>query len=251
VLAVLAMSAAGCSPDGAASGGSGGADSTTSSTREASSTTSTSESTSSTVAAPSADATSTTATTIAAFRSSVSTVTAADLGASWHPGCPVEPAGLRAIDLTYWGDDDQAHEGRLIVANDEVEHVVEAFRLLYEGRFPIHRLEPVDHFGADDEASMRANNTSAFNCRTVAGTSRWSEHAFGRAVDLNPLVNPYVRQGSVDPPEGAAYADRSRTDPGLIHDGDVAVMAFAAQGWGWGGHWRSGQDHQHFSASGR
>jgi hypothetical protein len=97
---------------------------------------------------------------------------------------------------------------------------------------------------------MRANNTSGYNCRTVAGSSKLSQHALGRAIDINPLVNPYVKGGTVDPPEGAPWADRSRNDPGMIKAGDAVVRAFARQGWGWGGAWSSGQDYQHFSASG-
>src|SRR3546814_13809066 len=93
---------------------------------------------------------------------------------------------------------------------------------------------------------MRANNTSAFNCRYVAGTTKWSEHSYGRAFDINPLHNPYVRNGSVDPPEGATWADRSRRDPGMIHPDDAVVRAFAAQGWAWGGYWSSGQAYPHF-----
>ena len=109
---------------------------------------------------------------------------------------------------------------------------------------------PIDAYGGDDQASMRANNTSGFNCRYVSGTSRLSQHALGLAVDVNPLVNPYVTGAAVDPPEGAPYADRSRDDPGMIHAGDAVVQAFAAQGWKWGGYWSSGKDYQHFSSSG-
>lgn len=185
------------------------------------------------------------------FASSVEAVTAEQLGSSWRAGCPVGPDGLRAVNVSHWGYDGAVHGGRVIVAAAEADRMVAAFRALYDARFPVQQVVPVDRFGGDDQASMRANNTSAFNCRYVAGTTRWSEHAFGRAIDVNPLVNPYVKGGTVDPPEGAPYADRSRTDPGMIHAGDAAVQAFAAQGWGWGGYWSSGQDYQHFSASGR
>jgi hypothetical protein len=99
---------------------------------------------------------------------------------------------------------------------------------------------------------MAANNTSAFNCRFVSGTARWSEHAYGRAIDINPVQNPYVSSsGRASPPAGAAYVDRSRRAPGMIHAGDAVVRAFAAVGWGWGGSWRGVKDYQHFSASGR
>lgn len=184
------------------------------------------------------------------YQSSVSTVTAEQLGATWRPGCPVPVEQLRAIDLTYWGDDGRSHLGRLIVGVDQVDRVVLIFRDMYAARFPIHKVVPIDAYGGDDQASMRDNNTSGFNCRVVAGTSKWSQHAYGRAIDVNPLVNPYVRGSRVDPPEGAPYADRTRTDGGMIHAGGAAVRAFVAQGWGWGGSWSGGQDYQHFSASG-
>jgi hypothetical protein len=108
----------------------------------------------------------------------------------------------------------------------------------------------VDEFGGDDDRSMTANNSSGFNCRPVSGTSRWSEHAYGRAVDINPRQNPYVTaRGAVLPPEGEAFVDRRHVRPGMVDES--VVDAFARIGWRWGGSWRSGQDYQHFSATGR
>lgn len=185
------------------------------------------------------------------FEAAISTVSALDLGTSWRPGCPVAPEQLRAIDASFWGYDDTAQRGRIIVHADQADAIAGVLRSIYDARFPIQRMAPVDAYGSDDQASMRANNTSGFNCRYVGGTTNWSEHAFGRAIDVNPLVNPYVKGSSTDPPEGAPYRDRSRNDKGMIHDGDAAVRAFAAHGWGWGGHWSGGKDYQHFSASGR
>jgi len=127
---------------------------------------------------------------------------------------------------------------------------VAIFRDLYAAGFPIERMVPIDAYGGDDQASMRDNNTSGFNCRYVSGTTTLSQHGLGRAVDVNPLVNPYVKGSTVDPPEGAPYADRSGSYPGMIRSGDAVVRAFAAQGWKWGGYWSSGKDYQHFSASG-
>jgi hypothetical protein len=98
---------------------------------------------------------------------------------------------------------------------------------------------------------MSANNTSAFNCRTVTGGDSYSEHSYGRAIDINPLVNPYVKGSTVLPPEGSQYADRSLDAPGMIHSGDEVVTAFAARGWVWGGTWSSLKDYQHFSTTGR
>jgi hypothetical protein len=186
------------------------------------------------------------------FRSSIDSVTVEQLGSSWKAGmgCPA-PEQLRMLSLSHWGYDGQVHQGRLVVAATQAERVVAVFRDVYAARFPIQRMVPIDAYGGDDQASMRANNTSGFNCRFVAGTTRLSQHGLGLAIDINPLMNPYVRGGTVDPPEGAPYADRSRTDPGMIKAGDAVVSAFAAQGWGWGGYWSSGQDYQHFSANGR
>lgn len=202
-------------------------------------------------AAPGVDVTTTPTTAAPLFEASIETVTAAQLGASWRPdlGC-TDPEQLRAVNVVHWGYDGAVHDGRIIVAADEAEGVVDLFRELYAARFPIERMVPIDAYDGDDEASMRDNNTSGFNCRYVAGTSRLSQHGLGRAIDVNPLVNPYVRGDAVDPPEGAPYADRSRTDQGMIHDGDAVVAAFSRQGWSWGGYWASGQDYQHFSATG-
>ena len=149
------------------------------------------------------------------------------------------------------GIDGEVHTGRLIVAGEVAEDIVEIMSRLFEARFPIERIEPVDVYEGDDDLSMAANNTSAFNCRAVTGGSSWSEHSYGTAIDMNPLVNPYVVGETVLPPEGAAYADRSLDAPGMIHDGDVVVDAFAAHGWIWGGTWSSPKDYQHFSTSGR
>ncbi|WP_448072119.1 M15 family metallopeptidase [Georgenia yuyongxinii] len=160
------------------------------------------------------------------------------------------PADLRAITLSRWAGDGPA-TGTMVVAAAVADDVVGVMRDLYEARFPIARLEPVQAFGGDDDASMAANNTSAFNCRAITGGGAWSEHSYGRAIDVNPLVNPYVRGAAVLPAAGAAYADRSLQAPGMIHDGDAVVRAFAARGWVWGGTWASSKDYQHFSTTGR
>jgi hypothetical protein len=139
----------------------------------------------------------------------------------------------------------------MVVHEDEAGAVLRVFLRLFRARFPIKRMELVDEYGADDDRSMAANNTSSFNCRPVTGGSGWSQHAYGWAIDINPIQNPYITSnGTVLPPQGAAYVDRSRTARGMIHDGDVVVRAFAAVGWAWGGHFQSIKDYQHFSASG-
>jgi D-alanyl-D-alanine carboxypeptidase len=170
-------------------------------------------------------------------------------GVSMHRGCPVGFAGLRLLTVAHWGFDGRVHRGRLVVHRDAAEQVLGAMRALYRQRFPIRRMRLVDAYGADDHRSMAADNTSAFNCRLVAGTGRWSEHAYGRAIDVNPVENPYVTDsGYVSPPAGALFANRARHRKGMV--GGRAVRAFAAVGWGWGGDWPWPKDFQHFSASG-
>ena len=109
---------------------------------------------------------------------------------------------------------------------------------------------PVESYGASDDRSMAADNTSAFNCRPVEGTGVWSQHAYGRAIDINPRENPEVTGGRVLPPNGWAFVDRAHRGRGMIRPEGVVVRAFAAVGWGWGGSWHSLKDYQHFSANG-
>jgi D-alanyl-D-alanine carboxypeptidase len=175
-------------------------------------------------------------------------VTSAELGASWRPGCPLEPGRLRRVEINHLGFDNQTHRGELIVHEDLVAEVIAIFEQLLQLRYPIEKIRTVEHYpGADDELSMQDNNTSAFNCRDIPGTGRWSLHAYGRAIDVNPLLNPYVdRTGAFQPGNAAPYLDRNRIDPGLLHDGDPAVRVFTDRGWRWGGHWRTPKDYQHF-----
>jgi hypothetical protein len=188
------------------------------------------------------------------FESSVTALDAAlrtsMTGVSWRPGCPVPLASLRLLRLGYWGFDGQVHRGELVVNADAVSAVLTAFRMLFGARYPVHRMRLVEAYGGSDERSMLADNTSAFNCRGVPGSTAWSQHAYGRAVDLNPFENPEVRGTAVDPPAAAAWADRSRTAPAVIHHGDAAWQAFAAAGWTWGGDWSYPLDYMHFSANG-
>jgi hypothetical protein len=172
-------------------------------------------------------------------------------GSSWREGCPVGFDALRLVRITYWGFDDQPHRGRLVIHRRWAAEIVDVFRRIYDREFPIRRVRLVDDYGADDLESMRHDNTSAFNCRYVAGTTTWSMHAFGKAIDVNPVENPYVDGSRVSPPNGAPYADRSDVRAGMIYERDVVWSAFRTIGWEWGGTWRSAQDYQHFSANGR
>jgi hypothetical protein len=188
-----------------------------------------------------------------AFRSSVSAVTWDDLRWSYRAGCPVAPAQLRTVRVSHWGFDGEVHEGALVVHRRAAPALVKVFRQLHAARFPIRRLEPVSRYRGSDRAAMAADNTSAFNCRRVnsAATGAWSMHAYGLAIDVNPVENPYVWSGGVSPPAGRAHLDRTRYRPGYAVEGGVLVRAFASVGWQWGGRWGSAKDYQHFSENGR
>lgn len=177
----------------------------------------------------------------------VGAVTAAELGATWHPDCPVTPAQLRRVTLTHLGFDAKAHRGELIVHQELVPQVIAIFERLYRLEYPIEKMRSVGHYpGADDELSMEDNNTSAFNCRRIPGSGSWALHAYGRAIDVNPLLNPMVDHGRFEPKNAKVYLDRHRIEPGLLHSGDPAVRVFTDAGWRWGGNWKSPVDYQHF-----
>jgi hypothetical protein len=175
-------------------------------------------------------------------------------GSSWHAGCPVGLDDLRLLRIGYRGFDGHDHVGKLIVAASAVPAMRRAFATLFRARFPIRRMRLVDDYGASDFRSIDADNTSAFNCRPATGSTRFSEHAYGRAVDINPIENPYVYpDGTTVHRASRPFLDRSRHRRGMSFPGGVLVRAFARAGWGWGGDWRppSAADYQHFSSTGR
>jgi hypothetical protein len=182
------------------------------------------------------------------FSAKVEPVRWADLRHSYREGCPVGPPQLRAVRVSYWGFDGRARTGSIVVSRRTAQDIVSVFRQLWAARFPLKGLQPVSAFRGSDDASMAADNTSGFNCRFVGGTTRWSMHAFGEAIDVNPVENPYVKGGFVSPPAGRAFLDRSRYRKGMAVRDGVLVRAFASVGWKWGA---SFGDYQHFSTTGR
>jgi hypothetical protein len=189
------------------------------------------------------------------FRGSVTALSAAERRAmtpsAWRPGCPVGQGALRAVRALHVGFDGRAHHGVLVVNRDVAARVLAVLRSLYALRTPIRSMRPVEAFGGSDFRSIEADNTSAFNCRFVDGTRRWSQHAYGRAIDLNPIENPYIAaDGTTSHPASRVYLDRSRARPGVVRAGDAVVRAFAAGGFAWGGAWTGARDTQHFSATG-
>ncbi len=190
------------------------------------------------------------------FRSSISALSAPQrarmTGVSWRRGCPVALRDLRTLTVSYWGFDERARVGRLIVHESAARPLRSVFKRLYGERFPIRRIRPIDAYGGSDYRSIEADNTSAFNCRRATGSSSWSEHAYGLAVDVDPIENPYVEAGRVYHDASRSYVRRTPVRPGMAVAGGMLVEAFYAIGWGWGGAWAgSVKDYQHFSASGR
>jgi hypothetical protein len=178
---------------------------------------------------------------------------------AWSARCPVPLAGLRVLSVTYLGFDARPHTGELIVNEDAVRSLTLVFRRLYALRFPIHHMELADTYGpragrppdGDFTASFECRQASASPCGGLAnrGTGSWSEHAYGEAVDLNPVENPYVGCGMTRDRASLSYLNRSRPRRGMVTP--AVVRAFAAVGWGWGGGWSGAtKDYMHFSANG-
>jgi hypothetical protein len=169
------------------------------------------------------------------------------IGRSFKAGCPVSLDDLALLSIEHLDFDGAPRMGALVVAASVAEDVLRAFDAIRAAGYRIERMQLVDDFEGDDDRSMAANNSSGFNGRFVAGTTRWSMHAYGLAVDVNPLQNPWVHDGVVDPPAGAPYVDRTATHFAVLRDGDPVVRAFEAIGWEWGGRWEA-PDWHHFNA---
>jgi hypothetical protein len=175
---------------------------------------------------------------------------------AWQPGCPVPLSGLRLLTVTYWGFDDRAHTGQLVVSARYAADLATVFRKLYALRFPIHHMS-LAMYGPPRAWPADRDLTGSFECRQAVpspcsggtGTGHWSEHAYGEAIDINPIENPYVGCGMSREKESRKYIDRSRLRKGMVTP--AVVAAFRSIGWGWGGAWSgSTKDYMHFSESG-
>lgn len=166
---------------------------------------------------------------------------------TWHPGCPVSLNDLVSIKISYFGFDNQAHQGTLIVNKNVAAEVVNMFAALYQQKFPIQKMIPADYYQGDDNKIMADNDTSAFSCRAITGNAtKFSLHSYGTAIDINPLINPYVKQDIVLPPVSKIYLDRTKITKGMIVKNDNVYNIFIQHGWEWGGDWKSLKDYQHF-----
>lgn len=169
---------------------------------------------------------------------------------SWSPECPVGVDELAYVTVSHVGFDGMAHTGELLVNADWADQVVEVFRTLYLSKFPIEQMRIIRAEEIDAPPTGDWNDTTSFVCRPAVGSSSWSQHAYGLAIDINPFHNPYSKGDLVLPELASAYVDRADVRPGMIQSGDVVVSAFADMGWVWGGNWNTLKDWMHFSASG-
>jgi hypothetical protein len=178
-------------------------------------------------------------------------------GHYWHSGCPVPLSQLRVLTVTHWGFDGRAHTGRLVVNKDAAAPLARVFRRLYQLHFPIRHMRLGNMYGPSGSEPADGDVSGSFSCRQAVpspcsggtGTGSWSEHAYGEAVDLNPVENPYVGCGQTRDRTAVSYMDRSRVRRGMVTA--AVVAAFRSIGWGWGGDWSgSTKDYMHFSATG-
>ncbi len=174
-------------------------------------------------------------------------------GHSWHDGCPVHWRDLRYLQMRYIDFEGKERTGEMIVHKSVAKEVTAIFEKLYKAKYPIRQMHLVSDFGGSDWKSIEADNTSAFNCRNATGSKKWSKHSYGRAIDLNPLENPYIsRNGHIAHKASQKFRNRrhqdnSTADRAVLLQDDPTVQIFKAHGWKWGGDWNGVKDYQHFS----
>jgi poly-gamma-glutamate synthesis protein (capsule biosynthesis protein) len=180
-------------------------------------------------------------------------------GHSYRKGCPVPLRDLRYLRMTYRGFDGHDHTGEMIVHRNVAKEVTQIFGKLYQSKYPIRKMVLVSRYNASDFQSIEADNTSAFNCRPITGGTKWSRHSYGKAIDINPIENPYIsRSGHIAHKKSLRYGLRGRKhrtnkveDKAIMPPGDPIVYYFKSHGWRGGGDWRSIKDYQHFDKPGR
>ena len=166
---------------------------------------------------------------------------------TWQEECPVALQDLRLLRVLHWTEKGAVRWGEVVLTERVVKDAREIFAQLYQIRFPVHSLKPAVQYNGSDEESMADNNSSAFNCRKVKGTNRWSEHSYGESIDINPLWNPWVRGARIYPKNAGNYVNRELQIAGMINAGDPVVAIFERHGWRWGSQKTGVSDYQHFS----
>jgi len=174
-------------------------------------------------------------------------------GNSWRKGCPVSLKNLRYLRVTHNDFTGSEVMGEIIVHKDVSHEVTEIFEDLYEIGYPIKKMKLVSDYKGNDWQSIEADNTSAFNCRSATGSKKWSKHSYGKAIDINPIENPYIaRSGRISHKASLKYRKRvhknsSYADKAVLLKNDKATKIFKKHGWKWGGDWPGVKDYQHFS----
>ncbi|MGA0068567.1 MAG: M15 family metallopeptidase [Miltoncostaeaceae bacterium] len=191
----------------------------------------------------------------AGYTSSISAISPAQSKAMtpsvWRKGCPVELAALRAVRVNHRTFRGGEATGTIVVHQDVAPAVARIFRSLYRDGVPVRRIQPIEKYKGSDFASIEADNTSAFNCRKATGSGRWSNHAYGKAIDINPIENPWVEPGGVVYHTASRPFVKRTPRRGMAVEGGALVRAFDREGWKWGGRWSGTKDYQHFSSDGR
>ncbi|MDQ7046214.1 MAG: M15 family metallopeptidase [Sulfurovum sp.] len=174
-------------------------------------------------------------------------------GNSWRKGCPVFLKDLRYLHIDYRDFEGKHQMGELIVHKDVSKEVIEIFESLYNIGYPIYKMKLVSDYKGNDWQSIEAGNTSAFNCRNATGSKKWSKHSYGKAIDINPIENPYIsRSGRISHKASEKYRKRihknnTYADKAILLKSDKASKVFEEYGWLWGGDWSGVKDYQHFS----
>ncbi len=171
-------------------------------------------------------------------------------GYSYKEDCSIPYEDLRYVSVLYINFEDKTEVGEIICNKSIAEDLVEIFYGLYQAEYPIEQIRLIDEYNADDDLSCLDNNTSCFNYRVVAGTTKLSKHAQGLAIDINPFYNPYVTYPNgvahVSPAGSETYADRNADFAYKIDKNDLCYQLFTAHGFTWGGNWKTLKDYQHF-----
>lgn len=174
-------------------------------------------------------------------------------GNSYKKGCPVGLKDLRYLRIHYKNFKNKTSLGELIVHKSVAKDVINIFKALYDINYPIYKMKLVSNYNGKDWHSIEADNTSAFNCRNVGGTNRWSRHSFGKAIDINPIENPYVsRSGYISHKASLKYKKRRHfknkkaSNRAILLKNDKATKIFKKYGWKWGGDFKGEKDYQHF-----
>ena len=174
-------------------------------------------------------------------------------GITYQKECPVSLDDLRIVNVKYLGFDDKEHFGDIVVHKDISLEVSQIFEELLAINYPIRKIFPIEKYNGDDFESIEDDNTSAFNCRKAEGSTKYSKHSYGKAIDINPLENPYVyKDGTTSHKDSVKYLIREENNDSIenkavLTSSSQAVQIFKKYGWKWGGDWKNIKDYQHFN----